>query len=93
MLLTTACTSLGPICCQMVARAGFVVSAGSADARTGTLKLSRITGIVAVMEVVTVLVTLTALAAPAFTDGASPDVMRPRARTAVVRRNLVTTQE
>jgi hypothetical protein len=45
------------------------------------------------MEVVTVLVTLTALAAPAFTDGASPDVMRPRARTAAVRRNLVTTQE
>jgi NADH:ubiquinone oxidoreductase subunit 4 (subunit M) len=77
----------------MVVSAGLVVSDGSADARTGTLKLSRITGIAAVMDVVTVLVTLTALAASAFNDGTSSDVTRPSARTPANRIYLVTFQE
>jgi hypothetical protein len=77
----------------MVASAGFVVSDGSAEARTGTLKLSLITGIAAVMDVVTVLVTPTALAASALNDGTSNDVARPSARTPVSGMYLVILQD
>ena len=43
-LVATACTSLGPICCHDVARAGLMTSAGSWRAFVGTLKCKRNTG-------------------------------------------------
>jgi hypothetical protein len=77
----------------MVARAGLMVSAGKADTRIGVLKLNRITGIVADMDVATVLVTVTALVALALSVVTNPDATTTRARTMVARRYLVTFQE
>ena len=87
--MTTAWTSLGPICCHVEVSAGLVTSVGKAAIFTGRLKVRRAKGIDVVIEELRMLATFTGLAvlaAPALTEGIMTPAIKKSAISEVLRR-------